>query len=605
MNPTFIRRLEELDVSQAPLAGGKGASLGELVHAGVRVPPAFVVMRPAFDAFVEAADPGRKIKGWIAAVGRDQMGVDAAAAEIAGLLAQAPMPDDVASAVRSAAADLGADRVSVRSSASCEDGTSTAWAGQLDTFINVGPDELLAQVQSCWLSIFRAPALAYGAANGYGAGDFGVAVVVQQMVNSEVAGIGFSVHPVTQEPDLRLIEACWGQGEAIVSGAIDPDQYVVERGAKRIVENRRGVQKMGLFLDENAEEPVWRELGDRGGQPKLDEQQILAYASILDKIEAHYGHPVDTEWAWAEGGFFVLQTRPITTLAAEYREKMLDEREPWVASVRRPLALLEWSIMTNWLGSAHAGDDLGFHVDRQLAIQDNGHLTTVAISAVEMKAAFQHVRDLERNDRQRLVGNLKRAHEVFDAAGERLKSGEKFSSLGEAIEFLIEVGKLSTGFPRWALIALDQGHIEDPEIQELAEGLRARSLYPKIAHGLIDPMVREYGRELGVSDPDRMAEISTWHEIHEGTLDRETLEERLRQVNEGRLFVAQSLNGKLKLRFVSETGYLLMRLKGQRLIVPPDDPGLCGRASGVARIPPWPGTGASHLRPDRPHHRRR
>ncbi len=584
MTESYTRRLDELDSSQAPLAGGKGASLGELVHAGVRVPSAFVVTRPAFDRFVHAADPDGRVETVIADVGAGRTPVGDAAAQISELLADHPLPSDVAAEVSAAAMALGANRMSVRSSATCEDGASTAWAGQLDTFLNVAPNELADHIRSCWLSIFRPSALAYGAAHGYGAGQFGVAVVVQQMIDSEVSGIAFSVHPVTQEPDLRLIEACFGQGEAIVSGAIDPDQYVVDRGAERIVEQHVGTQTRGLFINGATAELEWRELGDRGAHAKLDETQILEYAAALDRIEAHYGFPVDTEWAWADGSFWVLQSRPITTLAPEYRERIIDDNIPWFASVHRPMPLLEWSIMTEWLGTKHAGDDIGFHVDHQLAIEDDRHLTTVAISADELQAAHQHVRDLEQNDRTVLVDLLTTALHVFDQAQQRVDDGATFVDLNEAIEFLIEVGKMSTAYPRWVLLALDAGHLTDPEVQELAERLRARSLYPKIASELIDPMVREHGRALGVSDPDRMADISTWHELRNDELDRETLEHRLQQVNEGKLFVAESINGELSLRFVAQTGYLLMRLQGQRFIAAPDDPdNITGHAA-------WPGS---------------
>lgn len=582
MNAPFIRQLDDLDGTQVGLAGGKGASLGELIRAGVRVPPGFVVTRPAFDAFLRGADPDGTISALLEEVDAGRLEIAPAAVRIDQVLGQAPMPESVVSAIEDATAALGVPRLSVRSSATCEDGNASAWAGQLETFLNVAPDDVVSQVRACWLSMFRASALAYGAAHGYGAGEFGVAVVVQQMVASEVSGIGFSVHPVTQEPDLRLIEACFGQGEAIVSGQVDPDQYVVERGARRIVQSSRGRQRKGLFFDPDGSEGVWRELGERGAEPKLTDEEVLEYAALLDRLEEHYGHPIDTEWARARGAFYLLQARPITTLAAEYREQIIDTSEPWVRSTRRPLTLLEVSIVAHWLDSKHSAETIGFYVDRYLSIQDTAGMATSFLPKRAALAAREHVRDLERNDRARLVAMLRHAHQVFEAGRARLDNGEGFRDLEEAAEYLVEIGQQTTGFPLIALLALSQEAIDDPEVRELAEGLRARSLYPRLAHEWVIPLVKDRARELGFSDPERAPEVMTWRELSRGA-DVGTFEARLEEVDAGRRFVFQALGNRERVRFVLETGYLLMRLAGRREIVPPDDP---DRISGQAA---WPG----------------
>jgi len=412
VNNFYTLRLEEIDRSQVALGGGKGASLGELIRVGVRVPPGFVVTRLAFDAFMAAADPDSRVAGWLANVDAGRVTAAEASQAIGDLLAAAEMPADVRAAIRAGVTNLGEASVSVRSSATCEDGTASAWAGQLETFLDVAPDVVESQVRACWLSMFRSCALAYGAAHGYGAGQFGVAVVVQQMVSSEVSGIGFSVHPVTQEPDLRLIEACFGLGEAIVSGRIVPDQFVVRRGSGEIVQNIRGQQREGLFLEHGQPEPQWRELGEQGAQPKLTEAQALEYARLLDRIEDHYGQPVDTEWALANGEFQLLQARPITTLAPEYREPIVDNSRPWRRLVRRPLSLLEASIVGHWIDSRHSGGDFDFHVDRFLAIQDPANLTSMFVEKKTFDAAMEHVCQLDRSDRSRLIALLERARSL-------------------------------------------------------------------------------------------------------------------------------------------------------------------------------------------------
>lgn len=583
MTTTFTLRLEDLDGTQAQLAGGKGASLGELVHAGMQVPPAFVVLRPAFDRFMESADPERRVAAWLDALDSGERQMSETAGDIAALLSNVAPPDEIASAVLGAFDLLGADRVAVRSSATCEDGTSIAWAGQLDTFLNVGRDDLLSQLQACWLSIFGTPALAYGAAHGYGAGEFGVAVVVQKMVPSEISGVGFSVHPVTQEPELALIEACFGQGQAIVSGAIAPDQYVVELASRRIVQNERGQQKKGLFVEPDASTPVWKELGALGGEPKLTDEQILEYTALLDRIEKHYEHPVDTEWAIADGEFCLLQARPITTLAVEYREKIIDETETWIPTVRRPFSLFEASLVGHWMDSAHMGRDVGVYVDRYLAIQDAAGMVNFYASAAQLEVAIDGMKRLEQHEHDRLVALLKHAYEVYEDGRKRVERGAGFRDLDEASEYFMEVGRNTTAFPVWALFALDALGFDDPEVTQLAEGLRARSIYTPVAHQLLNPLVEETARTLGLPEPARAGELMTWTEMTRGELDRDMYARRLEQLEAGDRMIYQVMEKTELVRFVSETGYLMMRLAGQRQIVPPDDP---DRISGQAA---WPG----------------
>ncbi|MEM8681118.1 MAG: PEP/pyruvate-binding domain-containing protein, partial [Planctomycetota bacterium] len=572
MPPTYTLRLDEVDNTQAAIGGGKGASLGELSRAGIRVPPGFIVILPAFEAFMAAADPHGAVKHWLGQVDADQARVTEAAQAIHELLREADLPTDVEIEIQDAVRQLGCDSVSVRSSATCEDGTSSAWAGQLETYLDVGPAAVMARVKDCWLSIFRPAALAYGAAHGYGAGEFGVAVVVQQMIFSEVSGIGFSVHPVTQEPDVRLIEACFGLGEAIVSGQILPDQYVVKRGAQQLMEYTPGAQQKGLFLEHGQDQPEWRDLGPRGEQPKLTEAQVLDYARLLDRIEQHYGFPVDSEWALMANEFHVLQSRPITTLAKEYRESIIDETVPWQLGFRRPLSLLETSVIAQWNDTPHSGEEFGFHLDRFLAIQDASDLTTMFFSREEFQGALQQVCQLDQSDRPRLVRILQQAQEVYQQELERIEGGSPLASIDEAAEHLIRIGRFTTSFPAMTLLAMDFGHLDDPEVCGLAEELRSKSLYPRFVSRRLDPIVHQWARKLGFAAAELAPQLVTWPELRDQGVDRQTLEQRWAQIQAGDRFVYQYLSGVERLDFVSETGYLMMREVGQRKIVPPDDP---------------------------------
>ena len=406
----FVLPLEQINNNQADIAGGKGASLGEMLQAGIQVPPGFIVMRSAFDEFMAVADPDGDVGRICQKLARDEIDLTTATSTIREMLAGVVPPQSVADAVLGLFQSLGVERVSVRSSATCEDGADSAWAGQLETYLGVPVGQLVARVHDCWLSIFSESALAYGAAHGYGGGQFAVAVVVQTMIASEVSGIGFSVHPVTQDPDVQLIEAGLGLGEAIVSGQIVPDQYAIETSQARILEQSVAQQTKALYLGKDGISTQWRELGEQdGGQQKLTDDQILEYSSLLDKIQRHYGFPVDTEWAMTNGRFHVLQSRPITTLAAEYELALVDKQYDWKSLVRRPMSLLEVSIVAHWMDTEHAGIDLGIHADHALFIQDDAGMANIYLLEQAMSAGFSHLTDLQRNDRDKLLELLHRA----------------------------------------------------------------------------------------------------------------------------------------------------------------------------------------------------
>jgi pyruvate, water dikinase len=368
-----------------------------------------------------------------------------------------------------------------------------------------------------------------------------------------------------------------------VSGRIVPDQYVVKRGAREIVESTRGAQREGLFLEHGQPEPQWRDLGERGAEAKLTEQRVLEYAGLLDRIEDHYGFPVDTEWALADGVFHLLQARPITTLAAEYREQFIDNSQPWKRMFHRPLSLLEVSIIGHWTDSRHSGGDFEFHCDRFLAIQDATNLATMFFERTSFEATLEHVLQLDRSDRPRLIALLERACEVYQRGFDQIERGASFASLDDAVEHFIEVGRFTTSLPAITLLALEQGHVEDPRVRKLAEELRSHSLYPRYLSRLIEPSIKELACRLGFSEPERTPELITWRELHQGDVNRRILEERLEEVRAGRRFVHQMLGNEERLHFVTETGYLLMREARERQIIPPDDP------DRIAGKTAWPG----------------
>jgi pyruvate,water dikinase len=224
------------------------------------------------------------------------------------------IPDRIVSEIQEAFRKLGARYVAVRSSATCEDSATDAWAGQLDTYLNTTAGELLDNVRRCWASLFSARARCYRAERGLRDRNVSVAVVVQKMAQSEIAGTAFSVHPVTQNPNEMIIEAGYGLGEALVSGQITPDAYIVEKGAARIKDKYVAGQEQALYRGARGG-CEWRPVAARlAGRQKLADAQILRLAEIVLRIEGHYGFPCDVEWAFERGRFYIVQSRPITTL---------------------------------------------------------------------------------------------------------------------------------------------------------------------------------------------------------------------------------------------------------------------------------------------------
>ena len=359
----YIKDFNAIGKGDAAIAGGKGASLGEMTQAGIPVPPGFVVLATAFEKFLDETDLNTEIDTILHAVKTDEMrSVEHASERIQKLILEAKMPKDIASAIEKDFATLDAKWVAVRSSATAEDSDSAAWAGQLDTYLNTTKKSLLKNVQRCWASLFTSRAIFYrfehfqrhtNILENVGVSAVGheekisVAVVVQKMIQSEVSGIAFTVHPVTEDRNQLIIEAGWGLGEAIVSGQITPDSYVVEKDPRRIIDTTVASQERGIFRSssvipgvtrdpeskEEASANEWREIAEnKREKQKLSEMQILELAELIIKIEKHYGFPCDIEWAFVGGKFYITQSRPITTLAPQppvsEKEKKEFEKTP-------------------------------------------------------------------------------------------------------------------------------------------------------------------------------------------------------------------------------------------------------------------------------------
>ncbi|WP_216207340.1 phosphoenolpyruvate synthase [Amycolatopsis aidingensis] len=302
--------LSELSLPDAALAGGKGANLGELTAAGMPVPPGFVVTAPAYLSAMDAAGVRTEL--------REVTGRPDPAAEserLRHLVRKAGIPTEMAAEIRRAYRSLGTGvPVAVRSSAVGEDGTGDSFAGMNRTITNsVGEDALLEHVLDCWESLFGARSLAYRGERGVTA-EPAIAVVVQRMVDAERAGVIFTADPSTGDRDRIVVEAVYGLGEVLVSGAVEPDTYILSKQDFTVLRTRTGRQDYQLVrAADGGEHRV--DLDARGHEPVLRPAEAVELARLATRVEQHYGRPQDIEWVIGAGRTWLVQTRPITTLA--------------------------------------------------------------------------------------------------------------------------------------------------------------------------------------------------------------------------------------------------------------------------------------------------
>jgi pyruvate,water dikinase len=335
-----IKTFFELNKSSTHIAGGKGASLGEMTQNDILVPPGFVILAKAFDRFLEETDLNVEIEAQLKKVNyKDINSVNQASTTIRDLIHDARMPRDLQEEILKAYGELNSSKVgdssrpplklrggeggvmfvAVRSSATAEDSSVASWAGELESYLNTTKDSLLGNVKKCWSSLFTERAIFYRNEQGMRKSKISVAVVVQKMVQSEISGICFTVHPVTKDKNQMIIEAGWGLGEAIVSGQITPDSYVLSKKDWRMVDiniakqekmivknikaNKKAVGNKWVVVPKNQQE-----------KQKLTGEEIVRLAKICAQIEKHYKFPCDIEWAYEGKKFYIVQSRPITTL---------------------------------------------------------------------------------------------------------------------------------------------------------------------------------------------------------------------------------------------------------------------------------------------------
>jgi pyruvate,water dikinase len=309
--------LEEIKKEDIPSVGGKGASLGEMTSIGLPVPRAFVVTAQAFRRFlIETGIEDSLFNSLRDLDVEDAEALEAAAQKAKELVLSVEMPKPIAKEITGAYSKLGDSLVvAVRSSATAEDLPDASFAGQQDTFLNIKGDEpLLEAVHKCWASLYGARAIYYRAKQGFDDRSVDIAVVVQQLVYSEKAGVLFTSHPVTGEPT-TIIEGSWGLGEAVVSGSVSPDNYVFDQRTSRVVDRYIANKLIEILPDGDHGTIEVAVDKDRQDIPVLDDRQVVELARFGKVAEDHYGNPQDIEWGIVGDTIYILQSRPITTIS--------------------------------------------------------------------------------------------------------------------------------------------------------------------------------------------------------------------------------------------------------------------------------------------------
>lgn len=317
-----VEFFEELRKEDVDVAGGKGANLGELTQAGIPVPPGFVVTSKTYDQFIKETGIFDEIMDILNALDvNNNKELQAASVKIKDIIVKTRMPDEIRTIVVEAYNALchriGKDDVfvAIRSSATAEDLPEASFAGQQDTYLNIrGSDEVVEYVQKCWASLFESRAIFYREENDFDHSKVYIAVVVQEMVNAEKAGVMFTVHPSTGEEKI-LIEAAWGLGEGVVSGTVTPDTCWYDKETNEILDYKVSDKKTMFKRDPETGHTVQVEVPEELREERvLSSEEIAKLAELGKRIQGHYNFPQDTEWAINNGDIFMLQSRPVTTL---------------------------------------------------------------------------------------------------------------------------------------------------------------------------------------------------------------------------------------------------------------------------------------------------
>lgn len=318
----YVRWFEDLTKDDVGLVGGKGANLGEMTKIGLPVPPGFVLTADAYWRYVDYNNLRSKIEEILSKTNiNNPTELLKASEEIQQLFLNGEIPEDLKNVIienyKNLSRRFGEEDtyVAVRSSATAEDLPNASFAGQQATLLNVkGVEKLLEAVKKCWASLWTARAINYRAHMGFDHMKVALAVVIQKQIFSKKSGIMFTIHPVTNDTSKIVIEASWGLGESVVSGEVTPDEYIVDKNTMKIEEVKINEKKIMTVYDEQTLTKKVEVPNEIKNVRCLSDEEVLKLAEFGKKIEEHYKHPQDIEFAIDDFGIWIVQTRPVTTI---------------------------------------------------------------------------------------------------------------------------------------------------------------------------------------------------------------------------------------------------------------------------------------------------
>jgi pyruvate,water dikinase len=332
----YIRWFREISAEDVGLVGGKGANLGEMVRAGFPVPPGFCLTAAAYREFIQVAGLEQTILSLLDGARVDNpTDVEARTTRIRELIRHQPLPSDMVQEILDSYRRLGREHsagetarlpVAVRSSATAEDLPTASFAGQQDTYLNVrGEAALLDKIKDCWASLWTTRAVVYRDEQAFDHHKVYLASVVQTMIQSEVSGILFTANPVTGNRAECVINASWGLGEAVVSGLVTPDTISVNKVTSEIIARQFGSKERAIYYAEDGDTLEQETTPEQQHMSALTDDQVSELVALGKRLENHYGTPQDVEWSYAHHTFYILQARPITTLAQQGQEIAPDD----------------------------------------------------------------------------------------------------------------------------------------------------------------------------------------------------------------------------------------------------------------------------------------
>ena len=312
--------LEEVGKNDLSIVGGKGASLGEMINIGVPVPGGFAVTAQAFRDFLNRTGIGKKLFEALKVDVNQETELHRAEETAKKLIMEAKVPKDIEQAIKSRYEELCKREgeqvyVAVRSSATAEDLPDASFAGQQETYLNTrGAEDVFNAVRKCWASLYGARAIFYRVEQGFEHDKVNLSAIVQKMVDSEKSGVMFSSQPSTGEAQV-VVEAAFGLGESVVSGSVSPDNYVVDRKTKNIVNRYIASKEIMIIRDPKTHKTVTVKVPAKKKEATvLTDNEIVELAKYAEILENHYGIPQDIEWGVEKNKIYILQSRPITTI---------------------------------------------------------------------------------------------------------------------------------------------------------------------------------------------------------------------------------------------------------------------------------------------------